>query len=91
MRCVIKGVSRKVIMVNSPDRRCFEQAIFILRDDADAPALSADDIVRQAAEATGCYMSDGMVKTSRHISPWTAAALSCAATALLIWIAGLIL
>lgn len=29
---MVKGVSRQVIVVNSPDPELFEQAIFILRD-----------------------------------------------------------
>ena len=29
-----KGISRQVILVHSPDKKLFEQAIFILRDDA---------------------------------------------------------
>ena len=31
---VVKGISRQVIVVNSPDPKLFEQAIFILKDDA---------------------------------------------------------
>ena len=31
---MVKGVSRQVIVVHSPDPKLFEQAIFILRDDA---------------------------------------------------------
>lgn len=30
---MVKGVSRRVIVVESPDRRYFEEAIFILRND----------------------------------------------------------
>ena len=29
---MVKGISRQVIVVSSPDRKLFEQAIFILRD-----------------------------------------------------------
>jgi hypothetical protein len=29
---VVKGISRQVIVVNSPDPKLFEQAIFIIRD-----------------------------------------------------------
>ena len=29
---MVKGISRQVIVVNSPDPKLFEQAIFILRD-----------------------------------------------------------
>lgn len=31
---MVKGISRQVIVVQSPDPKLFEQAIFILRDDA---------------------------------------------------------
>ena len=31
---MVKGLSRKIIVVKSPDPKIFEQAIFILRDDA---------------------------------------------------------
>ena len=30
---MVKGISRQVIVVQSPDPKLFEQAIFILRDD----------------------------------------------------------
>ena len=30
---MVKGISRQVIMVHSPDKHLFEQAIFILKDD----------------------------------------------------------
>ena len=31
---MVKGISRQVIVVHSPDQKLFEQAIFILRDGA---------------------------------------------------------
>ena len=31
---MVKGISRQVIVVQGPDRELFEQAIFILREDA---------------------------------------------------------
>ena len=31
---MVKGISRQVIVVDSPDKKLFEQAIFILREDA---------------------------------------------------------
>ncbi len=31
---MVKGISRQVIVVHSPEPKLFEQAIFILRDDA---------------------------------------------------------
>lgn len=31
---MVKGISKQVIVVNSPDRKMFDQAIFILSDEA---------------------------------------------------------
>lgn len=31
---MVKGVARRVIMVNSPDPKLFEQAIFLVREEA---------------------------------------------------------
>ena len=36
---MVKGVSRQVILVRPPEPKLFEQAIFILRDDAPTEAL----------------------------------------------------
>ena len=33
---MVKGISKQVIVVDSPDRRYFDQAIFILRSDTAA-------------------------------------------------------
>lgn len=34
---MVKGVSRRVIVVESPDRRYFDEAIFILKNDIPLP------------------------------------------------------
>ena len=31
---MVKGISRRVVVLDSPDQRFFEQAIFIVRNDA---------------------------------------------------------
>ena len=31
---MVKGISRQVIVVQSPDKKLFDQAIFILKEDA---------------------------------------------------------
>ena len=43
---MIKGVSRQVIVVHSPDPKLFEQAIFILNDHADV----TDEMLLQEAQ-----------------------------------------
>ena len=53
---LVKGTSRRVVVVESPDPHLFEQAIFILRKDAlDRAGVSAKDVIAEAAElAANC-------------------------------------
>lgn len=44
---MIKGISRQVIVVHSPDRRLFEQAIFILHEDA-AKGVTDEMLLKEA-------------------------------------------
>lgn len=48
---MVKGVSRQVIVVQSPDRKLFEQAIFILRDDASRQGITEEMLLREAKQA----------------------------------------
>ena len=55
---MVKGISRRVVVVDAPDRRLFEQAIFILRNDAAGDGLTSRELVeearRVARSCTGC-------------------------------------
>jgi hypothetical protein len=54
---VVKGISRRVIVVRSPDQRFFEQAIFLLREDVlHANAVTEEQVVRQARQAAALYV-----------------------------------
>lgn len=46
---MVKGISRQIILVHSPDPRLFEQAIFILKDSVPQNSIS-DDILLQEAK-----------------------------------------
>ena len=48
---MVKGVSRQVIVVQSPDRKLFEQAIYILRDDAPRQGITEEMLLREAKQA----------------------------------------
>jgi len=49
---VVKGVSRRIVVVPSPDPKVFEQAIFIVREDfVGEKGVSEKDILRQARQA----------------------------------------
>lgn len=63
---MVKGISRQVIVVRSPDQKLFEQAIFILREEALGEGISDEAILRQAKLAAEGYLS---AKTGRRKRP----------------------
>ena len=47
---MVKGTSRQVIVVNAPDPKLFEQAIFILKDDAVGEGITDEALLREAQD-----------------------------------------
>lgn len=45
---MVKGISRQVIVVQSPDPQLFEQAIFILKDEAVDQGVTDEALIKQA-------------------------------------------
>lgn len=43
---MVKGISRQVIVVHSPDKKLFEQAIFILKEDA--KGVTDEELMKEA-------------------------------------------
>ena len=57
---MVKGISRQVIGVRSPDPKLFEQANFIVRENAlGKDGMSDRAILRQAQQAAGSYVPSG--------------------------------
>lgn len=53
---MVKGINRQVIVVRPPDQKLFEQAIFLLRSDAqDNCNVTQDELLRQAQQAAKGY------------------------------------
>lgn len=52
---MVKGISRRVVMVESPDQRFFEQAIFIVRNDAAGEGVTARELVEEARRVARNY------------------------------------
>lgn len=48
---MVKGISRQVIVVHSPDPKLFEQAIFILKDDAIQNGVTDEALLKEAQQA----------------------------------------
>lgn len=57
---MVKGITRQVILVKSPDPRLFEEAIFIVKEEAlTREGVSADKILREARQAANGYLKQG--------------------------------
>ena len=48
---MVKGTSKQVILVQNPDRELFDQAIFILKDDAVGEGITEDQLLKEAQRA----------------------------------------
>ena len=48
---MVKGISRQVIVVHAPDPKLFEQAIFILKDDAVGEGITDEALLKEARNA----------------------------------------
>lgn len=48
---MVKGISRQVIVVHSPDPKLFEQAIFILKDSAVGEGITDEALMKEAQAA----------------------------------------
>lgn len=78
---MVKGISRQVIVVHSPDPKVFEQAIFIVREDA--KDITDEMLLKQAKQAIRGSVRG---KKSKSLMPF-AAGWSCvgAAVMALVW------
>ncbi len=84
---MVKGVARRVIVVKSPDRRLFEQAIFIMKEDAfGAEGVTAEQVLAEAQRVANGYVrrNTGLGRWVRKI-PAPAYAAAGAAVATLVW------
>lgn len=83
---MVKGLSRRVIVVKAPDEKVFEQAIFIIREDfASTAGISEKEVLRQARRAANEYLESagcrGGKRLLRLLKPPLYAAAGAAATA----------
>ena len=54
---MVRGTSRRVIVVESPDPNLFEQAIFIVRNDAAGEGVTSRELVEEARRVAHRYAS----------------------------------
>lgn len=83
---MVKGVSRRVIVIKSPDQHLFEEAIFIVKEDAlNGSGVTGDEIVRQAQEVADRYVRYHLKKRLLPRLPAPAFAVLGAAVTALAW------
>ena len=63
---MVKGISKQVIVVNSPDRELFEQAIFILKDEAVSQGITEELLLKEAKRT---IQSPGKKRYLRYYGP----------------------
>ena len=67
---MVKGMSRRVVVVDSPDQRFFEQAIFIVRNDAGGEGVTARDLVEEARRVARGYTGGSRLSRAwRELNP----------------------
>ena len=81
---MVKGISRQVIVVHSPDPKLFEQAIFILKEDA----IGAEGITdaQLLEEAKGLIKNSGKGKRKLWLYGPVWAAMGAVVTGIAWWL-----
>ena len=87
---MVKGISRRVIVVDSPDPKLFEQAIFIVRNDAfSQEGVTSQQVLGEACRiARSCAAAPAAPRPLwRRVPLWGwAAALAAVAGGLMAWL-----
>ena len=60
---MVKGNSRQVIVVQNPEQKLFEQAIFILKEDVLKDGVTDDELLQEARRAAGEGKSSSKKRT----------------------------
>lgn len=85
---MVKGISRRVIVVKSPDPKVFEEAIFVLREDF-IRQRNAEQVMDEARRAASEYLKKcgaGKKKSRQRILPTVIVGLSGVAASIA-WLA----
>ena len=86
---MVKGISKRVVVVRFPDTRVFDQAIFFVRGDSAPLTGGRAGVTARQLVAEACQVAEGYVRRgkprSKRISPLLCV-LSGAALTGLIWL-----
>ena len=71
---MVKGISRQVIVVHSPDPKLFEQAIFILKDEAlGQDGVTEDALLKEANRLISGHRGNKNAKNNLNGPAWACA------------------
>ena len=84
---LVKGVSRRVIVIKSPDPHMFEEAIFIVKEDALHKGVTQEEIIREAQDVANNYVKKHVTKSRIPSMPAPLFAVFGAVTTAAVWIA----
>ncbi len=71
---VVKGTARRIIVVKSPDKKVFEEAIFVVREEyLQSAGITQAELMKEARAAAKGYVSTLRTKSASARSAITAA------------------
>ena len=62
---MVKGISRRVIIIKSPDPEIFDEAIFLVKEEAFSKGKTKSDVLRQAQSVANEYIRDSVTKKKK--------------------------
>ena len=88
---MVKGITRQVILVKSPDPRLFEEAIFIVKEEAlSREGVTTEQIMREARQAADGYLKRGKAwnrRLQKIPAPlWGAVGAAAASAGWMVWL-----
>ncbi len=66
---MVKGTARQVVVVKSPDQKLFEQAIFLLREDAQEQGVGERELLEEARRLADQCLRHTPAKKRRVLPP----------------------
>lgn len=82
---MVKGVARRVIMVKSPDPKLFEQAIFLVKEEAFRSG-SQDQVLKEAEQTANRYLHQHTFRNPLPTLPILISFLASAVLTSLVWV-----
>jgi hypothetical protein len=82
---LLKGMTRRVVVVKSPDKKLFEEAVFFLTGDAEK-GVSSDQIVAEAQAIAGSFNREGAPSRAASLLRTALWSLAGAALASAVWV-----